>query len=85
METDDRGRPCLEGMERILSLKLKLGGEPLRWGVPAGKLAGLLWKHGLRLIDNPGRDELCERYGETLPPGRAGLRFERFALAIREE
>lgn len=85
METDGDGKPCFEGKERFFSTKLKLSGEPLLWGTPAGKLAGMLAEHRWRLTDNPSRDELVERYREVLPPGKAGLRFERFATAVLEE
>ena len=54
-------------------------------GKTAAERAIFRWKHGLRLVDNPDRAELRERYRDLVPPGPAGLRFERFALAVREE
>lgn len=82
LRRDAQGRLQLGKMPRLAAWGLKLGGEPLVWGVEAGELAGFLAITGWRL--EVERFDLRQRY--LVPAGLADRPLadvEVYALATR--
>jgi len=62
IEKDARGRLWTGRFGGYLRLRLRLAGEPMRFGIPRGGLGEFLEKRGLVALDAPDRDELRRRY-----------------------
>jgi methyltransferase (TIGR00027 family) len=71
LRRDARGRFLIGRSPRLASLLLVLSGEPLRWGVAAGELAGFLAAAGWRL--EVERYDLRTRYLEPAGLGNRPL------------
>jgi methyltransferase (TIGR00027 family) len=79
---DERGRLLLGKRPRLAAMALAAGGEPLRWAVGEGELAGLLAATGWDLVVE--RHDLRERYLAGGPLAHRPLAdVELYALARR--
>jgi hypothetical protein len=69
-------------MSTLFRVLMKLGGEPLQWGVPPGGLFAFLERNGYSLERSPTPDELSSRYLEPAGAGDEPVgKIERLAVA----
>ena len=83
LELDKNGRAVFGKWTRMTQLKLKLLGEPFRWGVQPGCLQDFLASVDFEVMDAPGIDVLRDRYLTQTPLAEAPLcPYEHLAVAV---
>jgi methyltransferase (TIGR00027 family) len=83
---DKEGRPALGRLPRLMSVSLKLTGEPIYWGIEPGTLARFLKARGFHLLANVEQSDLRSAYLEPRGLGDRPLgEIERLAMARRED
>ena len=84
IETRADGSPRLGRRGWMVRTKLRLVGEPFRWGIARERLEGYLEQRAFRLLEQPTSRTLCSRYVEHRP-GDEEIELDPFEhLAVAE-